>query len=200
VATVGDVEAAVGGNIGRLRRLRDKMTGKQLSERLKDLGLPLSVATISEVERAKRRVSVNELLVFAIALNASVIDLVTPLNGESLTVTDELTPIPPDALFHWLRGDQAWPGADPDEFRDAATAPTQRLMSVFHSMQLEELSTLAGNILLATQSDVRHGIQLAGVTPRMIADTLRANLDGVTRAVNELIANLESPKADSSGG
>lgn len=191
---MGDVASAIGGNIERVRRIR-KMTGKQLAGRLDELGLQMSVATISEVERAKRKVSVGELLVFAIALNASLIDLLTPLNGERLTVTDKLDPIPPDVLFYWLRGDQPWPGADREAFGAAATEPTRHMLKLFDSVHIKAVSALADNIRLTDQPELRRLID-----PKLLASGLRESLDNVNKAVGDLLSNLDVTEGGSHGG
>lgn len=105
---VSDVVKVIGRNVELIRRTR-QLTGKDLSERLKELGLSMSVATVSEVERGKRKVSAAELLVFAIALNVSVIDLLTPGDGSALQITEGIDPIPLERLEPWLTGEHPWP-------------------------------------------------------------------------------------------
>src|SRR4051795_4236757 len=113
------VRRVLGDNIKRIRQVRD-MTVRDLAARLKPLGLSLAPSGVSEVENATRKMAADELLVFAIALKTSVIDLLMPPDGESLTVANSIE-MGTDDLYGWLRGDQPWPADAPlDEFAKAA--------------------------------------------------------------------------------
>lgn len=119
------VRKSVAQNLKRIRNLRE-LTVRELSIRLKGLGLPLSPSGVSEVENAARKVGVEELLVFAVALNTSIVELITPENRELLRVADGIDPVPEAYLAWWLDGVRPWPkGADIDEFYDAASRTRQ---------------------------------------------------------------------------
>lgn len=98
-----EVRKVIGDNIERVRRARG-LTVRDLSARLKDYGLALSPSGVSDVENATRKVAVDELLVLAIALNTSVIDLLTPHDGQSLSVAEGVEPLQPEWLEGWLQG------------------------------------------------------------------------------------------------
>ncbi len=79
----------LGDNIRDIRLLR-KLSQKDMLERLETLGQPMSQATLSEVERALRPTSVDELFAFALALETTVVKLLDPAGvaGEELTGID----------------------------------------------------------------------------------------------------------------
>lgn len=84
------------------------MTVRDLSARLEPLGFRLSPSGVSEIENATRKVSVDELLILAIALNASVIDLLTPADGVTMAVAKDLW-IDAVEMEAWLQGAEPWP-------------------------------------------------------------------------------------------
>lgn len=189
--TMGDVAAAVGGNVERIRHIRN-MTGKDLSGKLADLGVSMSVATVSEIERSKRKVSVNELLVLAVALNTSIIDLLMPPDGDTLSVAvgNELGV---DDLYWWLRGDQPWPSdASMDEFVKAARGHHQRMLWSNSDPVVKSILLLEGAVRLAQ----------SGQPWRIFAGTLvpglQKALEGVNQSVGELIERIEADDASRS--
>lgn len=100
------VRKALGENIARIRKLRG-MTVRDLSAKLDEHGLRLSPSGVSEVENASRKVPVEELLIFAIALNTSLIDLIIPDDRVELVVAKGLS-LTTGQLESWLRGDSPW--------------------------------------------------------------------------------------------
>lgn len=160
------IRKTLGENVARIRRIRG-MTVREFSAQLKQLGLTLSPSGISEVETASRKVSVDELLVFAIALNTSVIDLLTPSDGSPLAISETVEPLPPRALEEWLQGDTAWP---PRGDRGSNTA----------AEQLDEY--------FATASDVRQRMHRQDRRPEVQAAHL------LKHRVRLAIEALEDPK------
>ena len=73
----------IGQNIKRIRDDVEGMKGSDLSDRLNELGLKLSTSGVSEVETPTRKLGADELLIIAIALNTSIIDLLTPRSHPS---------------------------------------------------------------------------------------------------------------------
>jgi hypothetical protein len=74
------------------------------ADRLNELGLKLATSGAPEVETPTPKLEADELLIIAIALNTSIIDLPTPRDGSPLTVAEAVEPLPPSWLEGWLRG------------------------------------------------------------------------------------------------
>lgn len=78
-----DVLPAVGEAV-KWRRQQEGWSQAELSQRLADEGLRIDPSAVARIERAERDVRVGELLLMAVALNATPADLVAPLLGKSL--------------------------------------------------------------------------------------------------------------------
>lgn len=74
---MGDTAATVASNIRRLRRAQG-MTMGQLSVNLSEAGRPMKANTLSTVENMTRRIDVDDLIAFAVALNVSPAALLMP--------------------------------------------------------------------------------------------------------------------------
>ena len=178
------VRRVLGDNIKRIRQVRD-MTVRDLAARLKPLGLSLAPSGVSEVENATRKVAADELLVFAIALNTSIIDLLMPPDGESLTVADNIE-MGTDDLYWWLRGDQPWPTDAPlDEFAKAAHGHHKRMLWLNNDPVVRDVVVLQGAVSLAQSG------QSWRVFAGTLAPGLKNSLDQVNRSVGELIERIE---------
>jgi transcriptional regulator with XRE-family HTH domain len=102
---LGHTGETVRENIARLRK-EQRMTLRDLAERLEESDRPLAHNTLSEIERGARRVDVDDLMAIAIALDASPMSLLMP------DVTDEndevqatgTTPIAAQYLWSFLEG------------------------------------------------------------------------------------------------
>jgi transcriptional regulator with XRE-family HTH domain len=68
----------VAANIKSLRALRDDMSQEELADRMRHLRFPWSRATVSEIERGDRNLTVDEFASLAIALNAKPTELLDP--------------------------------------------------------------------------------------------------------------------------
>lgn len=81
-----------------IRRLRDAqgISGAQLSATMKRLGRPIPLVGIQRIESGERRVDVDDLMAFAVALNVSPATLLMPANnadGTEVQTGKELVPI-----------------------------------------------------------------------------------------------------------
>lgn len=170
------------------------MTGKGLSERLKALGVSMSVATVSEVERAKRKVSAEELLIFAIALNTSVIDLLSPADGTPLQLAGEVDPMPSSWLESWLSGNTPWP-PDPTNtdytaaYFSTASEPRKLKHRTDMRPEMQELSALKSAVMGAIEGPGSWINEIAD--PKLMAEYLRDQLARVGTYVNLLADGLE---------
>jgi transcriptional regulator with XRE-family HTH domain len=192
------VRTVLGDNVKRIRNVRE-LTVRDLSARLKQLGLSLSPSGVSEVENAARKIAVDELLVFAIALNTSVIDLLMPPDGEPLSVAEGFT-FDTGPLYLWLQGEGPWlPDAASNELIDKSGAEFIEAARDYHKrMWWRENGTPA-----------EHAATILGVAARFSpdeferygcpgADALPPALDQMRQHVEALIARTD--KAENDGG
>lgn len=105
------IKEVVARNIWRTRRGRG-LTTRDLSERLEEVGHPLDQSAISRVEGQRRRVDVEDLVGFALALNTSPSFLLAAVGPDPLDMEEDepliaLTPrVRVSAYFagEWCRG------------------------------------------------------------------------------------------------
>lgn len=185
------VRQVIGANIQRIRKVRG-LKGEELVSRLRAHGIQIPASSLSEIETGKRRVSAEELLVFAIALNTSVIDLLTPLDGSPLTVAEGVEPLHPAWLEDWLRGETSWPAtgdqATQDEF--FSTASDERKLRYRTGMrpELQEIAALKSAVTGAI--DGPSDFNQIG-DPELMAEYLRTCLDRVDAYVKLLADRIE---------
>lgn len=100
----GAVGEAVADNIRRLRRRRD-LSQQQLADRLGELGRPMRASAVMKVESGDRRVDVDDLVAFAVALNVSVPRLLLPDVGEEdeVRLVKEIG-VPAWSAWKWASG------------------------------------------------------------------------------------------------
>lgn len=109
-------------NLPRFRGLR-RMTLTDLSEKLDELGRPMSVPTLSAVENGKRRIDVDDLAHLALALDVSPAALMMPPVDH---LDDDIGDVPgfPEHSaaqavdwWQWLRSEHPlWEGPETTEF------------------------------------------------------------------------------------
>lgn len=155
--------------------------------------MPMSVATISEIERDKRKVSVSELLVFAIALNTSPIDLIMPSDRERLKVAENVEPLhggPP--LMWWLQGQRPWSQfVSMEDFVDAARDPHRAMLRARENSVLQRIDALDAPVRLALSGLPRNG---------PLAPALQKALDRLVEQVEALIEAVEREDTEQDGG
>jgi hypothetical protein len=191
MAEAKDVRSTLAANIKRVRRNIREMSGRQFIARLAERGVNLLPSGLTALEKGERRVTAEELLIIAQVLNTSVVDLLMTDDGAPIEVAKGVAPLHSDELFYWLRGDQPWPGADRDEFSDAAADHTRYMLKLFDSVNVRSLSTLATNIRMAEQPEMRRLND-----PKLLARGLRHSLDEVNKAVEQLIQDVEGKDAE----
>lgn len=108
------VAATVAGNVAEVRDLR-RLSVRALADRLAEIGHPILASGISKIENAERKVSVEDLVALALALDVSPVRLLLPAEpGE-----DEIALTPGrsatwDRAWRWAVGEQPIePTADP---------------------------------------------------------------------------------------
>lgn len=177
------VRVELGKNVARIRKLRG-MTVRDLAAKLGPLGLRLSPSGVSEVENAGRKVSIDELLIIAIALNTSIIDLLLPEIHEQMEIAEGVQPINQLSLAQWLEGRLTWPpGASREDFANAAREGRRAALKANDSAVVKAVSRLSSMILMGEMLDF---------PPDHMVPILRESLAEVDREVNELIADLNT--------
>ncbi|MGY1692315.1 helix-turn-helix domain-containing protein [Geodermatophilus sp. SYSU D01105] len=99
----GPVAERVSQNLARLRNEQDMTLGR-LSERLAELGRPISISGLSKIERGERRVDVDDLLALAVALDVSPNRLLLPSPSQASEKQPDVA-LTPNERVAW---DQAW--------------------------------------------------------------------------------------------
>ncbi|MGO9925134.1 MAG: helix-turn-helix domain-containing protein [Mycobacterium sp.] len=192
MADAEEVRKVIGDNVERIRRIRG-LNVRDFSARLKGLGLSLSASGVSDVENAVRKVSAEELLIFAIALNTSVIDLLTPPDGKLLKVADKVDPLPASWLESWLSGEKPWPpvptnSASANEFFDTASEFRRRQQRTELRPEIGEIGSLRDTVASAIDGP---GPLNEITDPGVMAKHLRDQLERVDAYVKLLADHLE---------
>jgi transcriptional regulator with XRE-family HTH domain len=105
----------VAANVRDLRQQR-RMTVRDLSARMGELGRPLLPSGVTKIEQGQRRVDVDELVALAVALGVNPSRLL--LSGTASDVPVALTParpVPEWAAWQWADGFQPLPSRSADE-------------------------------------------------------------------------------------
>lgn len=152
ISESGPTSTQVARNIERVRKARE-LKQKDVSDRLRAVGRPMLATVVSKVERGERRIDVDDLVSFALALNVSPLALLLPPEpvGERATtqLTSEVEALITDA-WRWASGLSALPGEPGDrpgiEMQDAyerlslsgrqrylKSRPASRAAEVLHS-------------------------------------------------------------------
>lgn len=90
-------------NIERIRKARG-LNQRDVSARLKEIGRPMLPTVVSKIERGERRIDVDDLIAFALALNVSPVALLMPNEWSDAQVA--LTPaVEVSARTAWMWGE-----------------------------------------------------------------------------------------------
>ncbi len=126
---------AVAANVSRFRKAQG-LTLRQISERMADIGRPLTHTAVSDVEKMARRVDTDDLVALALVLGVSPLALLmpeTPASATGSAVQVEVTGGGPRAsrdVWDWLRADAPLdPDADPREFRWRSVPPWAEVLA-----------------------------------------------------------------------
>ncbi|MEU0239650.1 helix-turn-helix transcriptional regulator [Nocardiopsis sp. NPDC006198] len=117
---VGPNGSYVARNIRVLRTKRGKTT-EALANELTDRGVPLQASAITRIEKGQRRVTVDELVAFAVLLDATPNALLLPVEVDRelpIAVTGHGELAAADA-WDWLDGDSPLPSRGPSEDGDS---------------------------------------------------------------------------------
>ena len=126
---LGPTGETVRANITRLRAFR-RLGSTELSERLNDIGKPITPMGLRRIENGARRVDTDDLFALAVVLGVSPTTLLIP-NADDGAEEVVATGIPqgcnPEQLWKWLRIEESIdPDAERLEFWLAALPPWKR--------------------------------------------------------------------------
>ncbi len=122
---------AVGRNVARLRAATNT-TIRELAAGLKEQGLPMSASGITDIERGRRQVNVDQLTALAAALGVSPMTLLMPLpedgDPDAEVMLSGTSPETARDMDMWLRGERSLTADLMDDwelegFRRAANPP-----------------------------------------------------------------------------
>jgi hypothetical protein len=193
----GQVRASdvVAAQIRRLRAGRG-LTAARLAERCQALGAPaITTNVITNIETRRRDVSVDDLLVFALALDVPPLHLLSPAPGDdkstapkrsgqqpsgpaAFAVTGTVAIPDPVLTRRWLHGQQALPGSQEHLYYAAA----------------HDDATQAGTTTAPAQDA---GARLAAQFDREAANfvsTVRAQVDGLLTGLETAVTKGDSPQ------
>lgn len=127
-AETGHTGRTIAANIARLR---GGLSYTEMSRRLQDsAGWSINAVGIRRIESTERRVTIDDLMAFAVALGVSPVTLLMPESAagdQKVTVSGVEAEISAQEAWDWLRGNYPLPGDDrlPTVYR-AATWPQWR--------------------------------------------------------------------------
>ncbi len=173
---LGPVGGYVIENLKDLRRIR-RLTYKDLSDRLEELGRPIPTLGLSRIEKGNRRVDADDLVALAIALGVSPTSLLLPRNagpGEAIELTSEGGPVTAQAAWVWADGKYplVTSGGNPITWREIADFESHA-RPVWHeggtltqwrdeakrfAAEMEELRTAAQPPVVAVIVTSEHGV------------------------------------------
>lgn len=115
--------ATVGENLARIRA-RVGMTTRVLAASVAENGLAMSSSGITDIERGRRSVSVDQLTALAAALGVSPVTLLTPIPDDESPDTEVIlsgtSPERASDMHLWLRGDRSLTDDMLDDFEREA--------------------------------------------------------------------------------
>jgi hypothetical protein len=177
------------------------MTAQQLCDRCAALGAPgITTNVLANIETRRRDVSVDELLVLALALDVAPMHLLAPDGAVRLAITPTASVTESDELRRWLRGEQALPQSQtrlyyeyalqyqPPADGDATLSQyartvlqdaAQRLATQYESEATEFVTNVRGQVrdlLVDLQQALRDGVE---------ADELLRAIDGVKQRLRD---------------
>jgi transcriptional regulator with XRE-family HTH domain len=130
-------------------RKRHGWTQAELTDRLKALGVRIDRAAVAKIETNKRRLTLDELYSFSLALDVAPVHLLVPINVDAdylISVTPN-TDAPADEVREWVKGAKPMVGQDTrifftevprEEFEERRSAKLREL-----EMELEKLRSAA---------------------------------------------------------
>ena len=147
------------------------------------------------MENKKRSVSVEDLLSFAAALDASPADFFDAPGNDRIAVAPDLPPVQPITMRNWIAGQWALAEGESATKRQLETAPDW-----FRDMKEKEQKTLnhpakvaLGGLIGFVDGAILHD---DGIAPELLAESMRGQLKTVAAYVDLLADEVERRAAD----
>lgn len=187
--------AAVAANIRRLRRRRD-LSQQQLAELLEKLGRPLRASAVMKIESGDRRVDVDDLVAFAVALNVPLAALLLPDVGEDEDVAVVASlPVPAWSAWKWATGQHSLLTGSEDlnerTVREQELAFAAERPSWLRMREQQPLAQAAKRVAWGTDRLLAYrqrGVarSKAKDAAKLLRTTVEQALDGVRRELDQL--------------
>jgi transcriptional regulator with XRE-family HTH domain len=200
----GRIAEAVAENVEAVRRRRG-LSQQQLATRLAELGRPMQASAVAKVESGDRRVDVDDLAAFAVALNVPVARLLLPdVDEDGLVEVVPAYSVPMWSAWQWATAERSlWSddddGNDPEVQRRDLDFVAERPVWLRLREQQElsravrHLSWVAGRVLASLPGTPRGKGEKpasgAGVQPWL--RKVDQALEGVRREVDQLKDEVE---------
>ncbi|MFD3503721.1 helix-turn-helix domain-containing protein [Streptomyces sp. NPDC058678] len=190
ISESGPTSAQVARNIERVRKAR-QLKQKDVSDRLRKAGRPLLATVVSKVERGERRIDVDDLVAFALALNVSPLALLLPPRGNGnpyIPLTDGVTATLAEA-WDWATGVHALPER-PGEKASQEKQEAYELLS--HSQEQRYVKRKpAGRAVDVLHDEVYRLIGISEVSTERLDEEFSDRLDAVRTWLDRLSAEVD---------
>jgi transcriptional regulator with XRE-family HTH domain len=176
--------------IANLITVRKPLSQTELAGRVTKLGVTMNRSVVANLESRQdrtRRVTIEELFAFALALNVSPLRLLLPVDEDELVAVTPETSEYPTFVKAWLRGDYPLPrGADHEEFHRLDDAREQRARIIGRRPEVLAVRELETHLraALAGSDEV--------LQPGPLAQALRHSAERVAAYVNLLADEVEA--------
>ncbi|MFF5004102.1 helix-turn-helix domain-containing protein [Streptomyces phaeochromogenes] len=190
ISESGPTSAQVARNIERVRKTR-QLKQKDLSDRLGAVGRPMLPTVVSKVERGERRIDVDDLVAFALALNVSPLALLLPpleagdpyvslTGGVEATLTN---------AWKWAAGERALPDS-PGERASEEKEEAYELLS--HSQEQRYVKRKpAGRAVDVLRDEVYRLVAISEVSTERLDEEFQERYDTVDTWLHRLVAETD---------
>lgn len=193
------VPALMAENLVRIRRLR-RLTVRQLSEKLGALEVPILPSGITNIEKQKRTVTVENLLAFAAVLNASPADFLSAPDEDRILLAPKMEAVKPFVVRTWLAGTTPLVVREGQDFDEARRELLEAAPEWFRSSEEREHRTFrhpAVSAITQLRSFVVGAIlEEGGVERGSLAESMREQAKRVSAYVNLLADEVETRGRD----
>lgn len=105
----------------RVKEVRGRRSQEWLAQTVTALGHPMHQTAIAKIEAGDRKVTVDEMLLLAVALEIPPSLLLVPVESDDDMAVTPTMNVYPWRVWEWLRGEEPLPGRDTPTWYDNAT-------------------------------------------------------------------------------